>query len=236
MSTNFCKKDYENYSSFNDDSSINENYLRRVFIRRVYGILTAQMVLNVTICALFMYVKSIQDTVINSSGFLYSSCILQILLLLILFLVKDKRPYNYIVLTMFTISTSYIIGVVCASYVAAGYEHIVLTAFGTTLLVFLSLTIFTFQTNIDFSFLSYWIPSCIMILIFWGFFNMIFGYQSSMLYSLFGTIVFSAAIIFDTQLIIERFGYEDYVLGAVTLYLDVLNLFLYILDLLSKRN
>ena len=59
--------------------------------------------------------------------------------------------------------------------------------------------------------------------------------------SCFGAIIFSFYIIYDTQLIIGgehkkyQFDVDDYVFATITLYLDIINLFLYILDLLDRR-
>ena len=53
-------------------------------------------------------------------------------------------------------------------------------------------------------------------------------------YSLLGALIFSGFIIFDTWQITERFGYDDHILASITLYLDILNLFLFILRLLSR--
>ena len=43
-------------------------------------------------------------------------------------------------------------------------------------------------------------------------------------------------LIFDTHLLIEKFTYDQYIWASVTLYLDILNLFLKILQLLGSRN
>ncbi len=48
-----------------------------------------------------------------------------------------------------------------------------------------------------------------------------------------GAILFSLFIIVDTQLIVQRLGYDDYIIAAIELYLDLLNLFLYLLKLLA---
>ena len=44
----------------------------------------------------------------------------------------------------------------------------------------------------------------------------------------------SRYIIFDTSRLINRFEPDEYVDGAIQLYLDILNMFLYILRILSK--
>jgi FtsH-binding integral membrane protein len=44
-------------------------------------------------------------------------------------------------------------------------------------------------------------------------------------------------IVFDTYMITSRLGYDDYIVAAIELYLDLVNLFLYILKILaSNRN
>ena len=42
-------------------------------------------------------------------------------------------------------------------------------------------------------------------------------------------------LIFDTHLLIEKFTYDQYIWASVTLYLDILNLFLKILQLLGNN-
>jgi FtsH-binding integral membrane protein len=54
-----------------------------------------------------------------------------------------------------------------------------------------------------------------------------------------GVIIFGIYIIIDTQMIIGShkygIGMDDYILGALILYIDIIQLFLYILRLLSKN-
>lgn len=55
----------------------------------------------------------------------------------------------------------------------------------------------------------------------------------SVMYGALGTIVFCGYIVYDTYLLIERHSQDnDYILAAAELYLDVLNLFLSLSDLL----
>lgn len=69
-----------------------------------------------------------------------------------------------------------------------------------------------------------------------GIFGMIFGLQTGSVYALLGSVLFSLYIIYDTYMIAERLDPEDYIVGAIELYLDLVNLFLYILRLLSEMN
>ena len=64
-----------------------------------------------------------------------------------------------------------------------------------------------------------------------------------MVYSAVSVLLFSFFVIFDTQLMLGRWGghelefdLDDYVFAAMNLYLDILNLFINILQLLGNRN
>lgn len=47
-----------------------------------------------------------------------------------------------------------------------------------------------------------------------------------------GVIIFSGYILFDTYLIFNKYSAEDYIMASVSLYLDIINLFLRILEIL----
>ena len=62
-------------------------------------------------------------------------------------------------------------------------------------------------------------------------------------YNTVGIILFSFFVIFDTQLMLGQWGghelefsLDEYAFAALNLYLDILNLFLNILQLLGDRN
>ena len=48
-----------------------------------------------------------------------------------------------------------------------------------------------------------------------------------------GVVIFSGYIVFDTFLIFNRYSAEDYIMASVSLYMDIINLFLRILQILS---
>ncbi|XP_073287113.1 BI1-like protein [Primulina huaijiensis] len=54
------------------------------------------------------------------------------------------------------------------------------------------------------------------------------------IYSAMGAIIFSGYIVYDTDNLIKRYTYDEYIWASVTLYLDVLNLFLTILRMLRQ--
>ena len=46
------------------------------------------------------------------------------------------------------------------------------------------------------------------------------------IYGFLATLVFSGFIIFDTHMLLKRHTYNEYVVAAIALYLDVINLFM----------
>lgn len=54
--------------------------------------------------------------------------------------------------------------------------------------------------------------------------------------SLGGALVFCFFIIFDTQIIMKTLSPEEYILATINLYMDIINLFLYILRILQALN
>ena len=59
--------------------------------------------------------------------------------------------------------------------------------------------------------------------------------------AVFGVILFSFYLIYDTQLIIGgkhrqyQFTEDMYILGALTLYLDIINIFIYLLEIMNSK-
>ena len=49
-----------------------------------------------------------------------------------------------------------------------------------------------------------------------------------LIYSCFGAVLFSGYIVYDTYVIMQRLGPDEWVHASISLYLDIINLFLYI--------
>jgi len=60
------------------------------------------------------------------------------------------------------------------------------------------------------------------------------GPTSVAVYGGFSALVFCGYIVYDTDNLIKRFTYDEYILASVALYLDILNLFLTILRILRQ--
>lgn len=51
-----------------------------------------------------------------------------------------------------------------------------------------------------------------------------------------GALLFCLFIVFDTQMLMEKLSPEEYILATINLYLDIINLFIYILRILQAVN
>lgn len=51
-----------------------------------------------------------------------------------------------------------------------------------------------------------------------------------------GALLFCLFIVIDTQLLMQTLSPEEYILATITLYLDIINLFLHILRILQAVN
>ncbi|XP_017463159.1 PREDICTED: protein lifeguard 1-like [Rhagoletis zephyria] len=151
---------------------------------------------------------------------------------------RRKTPHNYVALMVFTFAESFMVGVISSMY----YYKIVLTAVLITAVICLALTIFAFQTKIDFTVYNGLLFVLLIVL-------MLFGLIASfwrdgivhLIYSCLGALLFSAYLVVDTQMIVGgthkfQISSEEYVFAALTLYLDVINIFLYVLSIISSAN
>lgn len=154
--------------------------------------------------------------------------------MLLTFWKRKSYPTNLLFLSGFTILEAYSISVITSYYSAT----IVLEALVFTLAIFVALSLFACQTKYDF---TSWIPylfGAIWILIIFGFMSAFFPYNSKVElgYGIVAALIFSGYILVDTQLIMRHYHVEEEIAAAMSLYLDIINLFLAILRILNSQN
>lgn len=210
---------------------------RKSFISKVYGIMCIQLLITVAVVFSMMQfggAKLMQWAYTDGSWAMSTSFLTVFVSLIALMCNRQSFPCNFILLGVFTLSMSWMVGFTCTAYAAAGYSTMVVEAFAITSVIFIALTIFTIQSKIDFSFLGAGLSVALVGLLIWGFFAM-YAFPSfvfSQVYALLGALIFSLYVVYDTWLITKTLSYDEYILGAINLYLDFINLFLFILRLL----
>lgn len=216
-----------------------EAQMRNGFIRKVYGILAFQLMLTCLFSTIAVYSAGVNSFITTNVWLFYFAMFSSIALLIALFFCKDKYPINFILLTAWTFVEAYTVAIICALYANAGEGKLVVEALVLTGSVFIGLSTYAWyatKRGVDFSWMGAGLGAALWVLIFWGFFSMIFGFGGGSFYCLFGVLIFCGYVVYDTHMIMTRLGYDDYILGAIMLYLDIINLFLFILEALSKRN
>jgi FtsH-binding integral membrane protein len=138
---------------------------------------------------------------------------------------------------VFTLAETLMLGSVSALV----ESDVLATAIGTTMGVVAVLVLFASQTKYDFTSAGPYLMCALWSMIFYSICGAMFGFVTGWFYGLLGTILFSFFIVYDMQLIIggkgrHQLSVDDYVFAALNLYLDIINLFLHILQMLSKDN
>jgi len=154
--------------------------------------------------------------------------------MLLTFWKRKSYPTNLVFLAGFTALEAYSISVVTSFY----DSKIVVQALIFTLGIFLALTLFACQTKYDF---TSWMPylfGALWVLILFGFMAMFFPQTSGLElgYGVVCALIFSGYILVDTQLIMRHYHVEEEIAAAISLYLDIINLFLAILRILNSQN
>ncbi|XP_008515574.1 protein lifeguard 1-like [Equus przewalskii] len=216
-----------------------DSSVRRAFIVKVFLILSAQLVVTVAITSVFVFWKALRVWVRNHAWFTYAILPAFFVVLIILACcgkIRRQVPGNYILLGVFTVLQGLLLGAVTVFYNAEE----VLWATAATALLTLSLTLFALQTKWDFTLLNGVLFVLLFVLLIFGIFLIfIRSYWAQLLYAGLGTVVFSLYMVMDVQLMVggqhhhSDLDPEEYVFAALNIYLDIINLLLFILELIG---
>ena len=224
----------EAQNSFGTKSIENIN----VFVKRVYQLFAGSLLAGAVGAYVGMgFVQNMVNVATGGMTFTYwGAVILEFILLFGLFMAKNKAPLNLILLFAFTFMTGFTIAPTIAFYIAANMGYVVGEAFLLTSVAFGGLTIFAMNTKRDFSTMGKMLFIGLIVLIVAAIIN-IFLHQPllQLIIASVGAILFSFFILYDTQNII-RGNIDNEVTAAVSLYLDFLNLFISLLEILGFLN
>ncbi|KAG6482126.1 hypothetical protein ZIOFF_058757 [Zingiber officinale] len=117
--------------------------------------------------------------------------------------------------------------------------NVVLEAAALTAIVFMGLTLYTFwaaKRGHDFSFLGPFLFAALLCLTIFSLIQIFFplGKTTTMVFGCISAIIFSGFIVYDTDNLIKRHSYDEYVPAAISLYLDIINLFLALLSIMEE--
>lgn len=168
--------------------------------------------------------------------------ILELVMILAAFFIRRRKMLSYSFLYAFTFISGITLFPVVTNYLAMIGAKPVLMSLAATVTIFGGLSLYAATTKRDFSFLGGFLTAALLALIVIGIFNLFSPLSSTaaLVYSFIGILVFSGYVLFDVNRI-KQYGLsdEDVPLMALNLYLDFVNLFLYILQffgILSSRD
>lgn len=219
-----------------------DKVIRTGFIRKVYSLLSFQLLLTFLICLFVNLYEAAHNFMVSEIGIaLYGLSLAGIVMLLVIMCCNPnclkRYPYNYIYLSLFTVFITYLLALATVYY----DTKFLILGVGITVSLTISLTLFACQTKYDFTGCGPYLLCFLWGLILIGIINCFL--ENSILLTIqagIGAIVFSFYIVYDTQLIVGgkhkqyRFSVDDYVLATLSLYLDIINLFIYILQILLE--
>ncbi|KAG6367412.1 hypothetical protein INS49_001601 [Diaporthe citri] len=207
--------------------------IRNQFVRKVYTILTVQLLATGAVSTISFVSPAYKEWIQGHPALVFISMFGAIGMMLLTYWKRHSYPTNLLFLSGFTLLEAYTISVVVSFYKTS----IVLNAVLLTAGIFVFLTAFACQTKYDF---TSWMPYLfggLWGLILFGFMAAFFPYSSTgeLIYGGLAALIFSGYILVDTQLVMRHHHVEEEIAAAISLYLDIINLFLAILRILNSQ-
>lgn len=182
--------------------------------------------------------KGVKLFMMNSPGIAITCAVLTIVFMfMIICCFRKKHPHNIILLFLFTACESYMIGGLTAAY----NQDTVILAGLTTALVTIALTVYAMRTKVNIE-VFYAMTFVIYIAMFplWIIGLIMRTRVLYIVYCSLGLLFYSIFLIIDTMQIVKgkSFGgwaldLDEYIYGAMMLYIDIVMIFVYILRLLG---
>lgn len=227
-----------------DSPSFLDLQIRHFFIKKVFFILSVQLLITTCFISLVMFHKPTRKFVKTSLGMSYIMLAMWIITYVTLMCCEATRrifPLNFILLFLFTIAMSYTTAVATVIY----STQVILVTAGSTGLICFVVSLLACQTKFDITKWAAIIALASIIVLIFGFITAIvsiFMYVPGLwlAYSAIATVLFTVFLLYDMQLILGGRRYElspeEYIFGALTLYVDILLIFMYLLNLVGGGN
>jgi len=224
-----------------------EGAVRLVFIRQVFGLFSVQLIATAAVAS--WVVNGGQDVNwLRSHEWLFWLSVMMVFGTVCTVSCCEgaarSYPTNYYFLFVFTFFEAIMVGFISAVFTPQS----LLLSTAVTGVVFVGLTMLALTRKVDFAGWGiYGIVGALALASLGAAFGTLqaFGIPVEtglVLYDLLGIVFFSFFIVFDTQRMLvdegdRRLGLEagDYVFAALSLYLDIVNIFLHVLSLAGRR-
>jgi len=202
---------------------------RLTFIKKVYSLLAMSM----GTAAVGAYLGSGPLLLLVAPNMMLFF-ILQFALIFFASFASRKPGLNMVALFSFTTVSGLTLGPVLYNV----GPSIAAEAFALTAITFAGLSLYVVYSRKDFSFMSGFLMTGLIVVIVGGLLNMFFIQSGMMHFVMSGAsvLLFSGFILYDTSNILRYYGTDEYVSATLALYLDILNLFVALLSILGIMN
>lgn len=196
--------------------------VRAGFIRAVYGLLSISL--------LFAIAGAWLSATTGLKVWVIQNWILMLVLyigsIVACWFLRHSKPINMLLMYGFTFISGLWIGPV--AYV---YPGPALSAGITTAAIFIGLSVYAHVSKKDFHFLGGFLFMGLLGIIIMAVLNIFFLHSSAIAFgiSVVGVVVFCGFILYDTSNIMRRYPPNEYISATLALYLDILNLFWFLL-------
>ena len=222
------------------DSSKYESEMRLGFIRKVLGIVCAQILVTFFITLAIYNSQDFQLFLAENIWILYTCLAIYVVCIIVLICSKKaarKVPYNYILLGVLTLCLSLIVAAITSQY----EPFSVLMILVLTIAITLSLVVYALLAKTDFTTcwalsLVFCVCSVVILIMILSLPN---GYDLRYFYYWLCLLAYGFYLVVDVQLIAGKgrhhIKHDDYIVGAMMIYVDLIQIFLTLLELFGSK-
>lgn len=190
-----------------------------------------------SISILISFIGTAVGTNIDPVWFIPLIIVQLVMLIAAFFIRRNGRPVGYFFVYTFTFISGITIFPAINHYLKLGGAGLVSAAFGITTVMFVALTVYAYVSKRDFSFLGGFLLLGLIALIGLAIARIFIpGMGQGVLgltIAFFGIMIFSGFILYDISRFKQGLTNEMIPLAVLMLYLDFINLFLYVLQFLG---
>lgn len=196
------------------------------FKTKVLSIVAFQTIVSFGISFIPLFVPEVQLYIYNNSYVVMFAIVLFFINLFSLYYNRLNYPLNYVLLGTLTLCDGYLLGLGCSAY----NPDLVFKALGITSVSCVGLTIFTCQIrNYD---LHWMFPFFFSLLIICCIASIL--HDNNTIIASCGSVVISWFFVYDTWNIVHVYDNDEYMVAVIDMYLNIVNLFFYILELIDN--
>jgi FtsH-binding integral membrane protein len=214
--------------------------LRRKFIIKTLIIVAIELMITTAMCFISLY-TSFGTFQLNNTDLLLLSLLLSFLPLILLACGMFREyPYNYVFLFVFVFFFSYSISAIVSFYAYTQSTLLIGLALGITVLIIIVCIMIAMFSKTDFGSWIFYLSISLIVIIF---FSILVPLQAFPITNTVVTclciLIFSFYLVADIQRLTGKSKYsykkDEYIIAALDIYLDIISIFLELLDLLSKK-